>query len=65
MVKKNLFYLRTVAAICNGRGSYATKAGVLATHFAVRPLTFNMVKASFINLYDPQKRKIDLTKACF
>ena len=53
--KKNQFYLKTVAAICDGGGSYATKAGALATCFAVGPLTLNTVKAAFATLYDPQK----------
>ena len=51
---KNQFYLKTVAAIQDGRGSYLTKMGALATQFAVGPVTLTMAKASFAWLFDCQ-----------
>ena len=63
--QKNQFYLHTVAAIWDGGGTYATKAGVLATWFAVRPATYNTIKASFTKLYDLQSRVINMTHHCF
>ena len=58
---KNQFYLRTVAAIRDGGGSYSTKAGALATRFAVGPATLTTAKASFAQLFDSQTREINLT----
>ena len=58
---KNQFYLRTVAAIRDGGGSYSAKMGALATWFAVGPATLTMAKASFAHLFDFQTQEINLT----
>ena len=58
---RNQFYLRTVAAIRDGGGSYLTKMGALATQFAVGPATLTTAKALFAWLFNCQAREINLT----